>query len=80
MTTKETRVDFNDTLKQLNEKQLGATNLQLFLIQHDVDKDPYDTTLVIRSTSATGESTDVECCPRPCRIGQTFNPANTESM
>ena len=79
MAYKETSVDFNDAFKQLNEQQLGSADLQLVLIQHDADKDPYDTTLVIRSTSSSGQGTDVVCCPRPCRIGQALNPANTES-
>ena len=79
MAYKETSVDFNDTFNQLNEKQLGTNNLQLVLIQHDVDKDPYDTTLVIRSTTTSGEAIDVVCCPRPCRVGQAFSSANTKS-
>jgi hypothetical protein len=79
MAYKETNVDFNDAFKQLNEQQLGSTDLQLVLIQHDLDKDPYDTTLVIRSTSASGTAFNVVCCPRPCRIGLALNPANIES-
>ena len=79
MSYKETSVDFNETFNQLNDQKLGANNLQLVLIQHDVDKDPYDTTLVIRSTDTSGLATDVVCCPRPCRVGQAFGTANTAS-